>query len=166
MENARIYTLPEQPPEVFISGFGPDSTRFAAEVGDGYVTTSPDKELIDLFRQQASSAKPVTAGAKACYASTMDEAARIAHEKWPTTGLPGELSQVLPTPAHFEQAVSLVKLDQVRSVIPCGPDPERHLAAMRKFADAGVDELYVSPVGPHYREMIKLYGKEIMPAFN
>jgi G6PDH family F420-dependent oxidoreductase len=163
VQNARIYTRPEEPPPVYVSGFGPESTRFAGEVGDGYVTTSPDREHIDLFRQHGPG-KPVTAGAKACVADTAEEAERIAYEKWPTTGLPGELSQVLPTPAHFEQAVSLVQREQVTSVLPCGPDPQRHLDAMRQFQEAGVDELYVAPVGPHYRRMIDLYAKDIIPA--
>lgn len=162
VQNARLYTLPDQPPPVYISGFGPESTRFAAEVGDGYVTTMPDQELIGLFRQHGAG-KPVTAGAKACVAATAEEAEQIAFRTWPTTGLPGELSQILPTPAHFEQATSLVKPEQVSSTIPCGPDPQRHLEAMSKFRDAGVDELYISPIGPHYRQMIELYAKEVIP---
>jgi hypothetical protein len=32
---------------------------------------------------------------------------------------------------------------------------------MRQFADAGVDELYVAPIGPHYRDMIELYAQII-----
>jgi G6PDH family F420-dependent oxidoreductase len=163
VQNARVYTRPDEPVPVYISGFGPQSTEFAAEVGDGYVTTSPDKKLIDLFRRKASG-KPVTAGAKACFAATEDEAAKTASEKWPTTGLPGELSQVLPTPAHFEQAVELVRPEQVTSVIPCGPDPQRHIEAMRQFQESGVDELYVAPIGPHYPEMIDLYAREVIPA--
>src|SRR3954452_13341645 len=70
VQNARIYTRPEQPIPVYVSGFGPRATRFAAEHGDGYVTTSPDRELIDLFRSDAPG-KPVTAGAKACVAATV-----------------------------------------------------------------------------------------------
>jgi hypothetical protein len=126
------------------------------------VTTSPDEDLIGLFRSNAPG-KPVTAGAKACVAATADEAEKVAFKLWPTTGLPGELSQVLPTPAHFEQAVDLVRREQVSSTIPCGPDPQRHLEAMRKFADAGVDELYVAPIGPHYRDMITLYARDVIP---
>jgi G6PDH family F420-dependent oxidoreductase len=162
VQNARLYTLPDEPVPVYVSGFGPQSTRFAAEHGDGYVTTTPDKELIGLFRSQAPG-KPVTAGAKACVAGSAEEAEEIAFRLWPTTGLPGELSQILPTPAHFEQAVGLVGPDQVSSVIPCGPDPQRHLEAMRQFADAGVDELYVAPIGPHYQDMITMYAQEIVP---
>jgi G6PDH family F420-dependent oxidoreductase len=168
VENARLYTRPDEPVRVFVSGFGPQSTQFAAEVGDGYVTTMPDRDLIDLFRQHGAGKqglrKPVTAGAKACFAPSADEAAKIAYEKWPTTGLPGEVSQILPTPAHFEQLVELVPEDAVSSVIPCGPDPRRHIEAMSQFRDAGVDELYVAPIGPNYREMIDLYAREVVPA--
>src|SRR3954451_1303718 len=117
VQNARIYTRPEQPIPVYVSGFGPRATRFAAEHGDGYVTTSAEHELIDLFRSEAPG-KPVTAGAKACVAGSVEEAEKIAFKLWPTSGLPGELSQILPTPAHFEQAVELVQPEQVTGSIP------------------------------------------------
>jgi G6PDH family F420-dependent oxidoreductase len=163
VRNARLYTVPDEPVPVYVSGFGPASTRFAAEVGDGFVTTRPDQESIDLFRD-IGPGKTVTVNGKACVAASVDDAERIAFERWPTTGLPGELNQVLPTPAHMEQAVSLVRPEQVTSIIPCGPDPERHIQAMRKFRDVGADELYVAPIGPHYREMINLYAREVIPA--
>ena len=52
VENARIYDLPETPPPVIVSGFGPKAVRLAAEIGDGFATTSPDKESIDLYRSE------------------------------------------------------------------------------------------------------------------
>ena len=52
----------------------------------------------------------------------------------------------------------------VTSTIPCGPDPRRHIDAIHQFQDAGVDELYVAPIGPHYRDMISLYAKDVIPA--
>jgi G6PDH family F420-dependent oxidoreductase len=163
VENARVFTLPAEPVPVYVSGYGRRSTTFAADIGDGYVTTRPDADLIGLFRQR-SPGKPVTAGAKACFASTRDDAEKIAHKLWPIEGLPGELNQVLPTTAHFEQAAALVPPERVSATIPCGPDPETHIDAMRRYRDAGVDELFVAPVGPHYREMISLYEREVIPA--
>ena len=159
----RASTPPIEPPQVYISGFGPRSTAFAAEAGDGYITTSPDAELLGLFRTR-SGGKPAHAGAKGCYAVNADEAAKIAHHRWPTSGLPGEVNQVLPTPAHFDQLSALVTEEMVRDKIPCGPDPAVHLRAMRAYASAGFDALYVAPIGPHYREMIDMYAREIMPA--
>ncbi len=163
VQNARIYTLPAEPIPVYISAYGPQSTAFAAQTGDGFVTTRPDAELIGMFRQR-SGGKPVTAGAKACFAPTRDEAEKIAHKLWPIQGLPGELNQVLPTPSHFEQAAQLVRPEQISSTIPCGPDPQAHIDAMRRYQEAGTDELFVAPVGPHYQEMISLYERDVIPA--
>ena len=163
VQHARLFTVPEEPVPVYVSAFGPASTRFAAQVGDGFLTTRPDRATIDMFKQ-LSSGKPVVVNSKACVAPTVDEAEKIAYQTWPTNGLPGELNQVLPSPAHVEQAVSLVRPEQVTATIACGPDPERHIEAMQRYRDAGADEIYVAPVGPHYREMIKLYTREVIPA--
>jgi F420-dependent oxidoreductase, G6PDH family len=163
VQHARLYTVPDEPVPVYVSAFGPASTRFAAEVGDGFVTTRPDKTTIDMFRQLAPG-RTVTVNSKACVAPTLDEAEKIAYETWPTNGLPGELNQVLPAPAHVEQAASLVRPEQVTATIACGPDPERHIEAMQRYRDAGADEIYVAPVGPHYREMIAMYTRDVLPA--
>ena len=54
LDTARIYTRPEQPPPVYVSGFGPEATDLAARIGDGYITTSPDPDLLKRFREQAA----------------------------------------------------------------------------------------------------------------
>lgn len=88
---------------------------------------------------------------------------RIAHERWPTTGLPGELPQVLPTPRHFAQAAELVTPEMVSQGIVCGPDPDAHLEMIATYADAGFDELYVANTGPHYAGFFELYAKRVLP---
>lgn len=162
-DTARIYTLPDERPPVYVSGFGPEATDLAARIGDGYVTTSPDRDLIGRFRD-ASGGKPVQAGSKVCWAPTEDEGVEIAHRLWSTSGLPGELAQVLPSPRHFEQAAGLVTEDQTRASVSCGQDIDRHIEALVPFVDAGVDELYVANMGPHHPEMIERFGSEVLPA--
>jgi G6PDH family F420-dependent oxidoreductase len=161
-EQARIYTLPGEIPEIHISGFGPESTRLAAEIGDGYVTTSPDPELPRLFRE-LSGGKLVSGGFKVAYAPTEDEGAEHAHRLWANSGLPGELAQVLPSPRHFEQASTLVTEEMTRESVVCGADPKRHRAAFEPYLSAGFDEIYVGDMGPHYRDMIRFYGAEVLP---
>jgi G6PDH family F420-dependent oxidoreductase len=165
VRHARIYTLPEEPPPILMSGFGPKSVDLAARIGDGYVTTMPDKDLIDRFRSNGGAGKPVQAGTKVCYASDEAEARRTAHRLWPNEVLPGELAQVLPTPEHFEQASSLVTEEMVAESVPCGPDLDRHLAAIQEFADAGVDELYVHQIGGPDDDFFGTYAKEILERF-
>jgi len=163
VDNARIYTLPEQRPEVWVSGFGPAATRLAGEIGDGYVTTSPDTDLLATFRQ-VSGGKPACAGFKAAYAPTEEEGVEHAHRLWGTSGLPGELAQMLPTPRHFEQAAQLVTPEMTRESLVCGPDLDRHIASFRPYLEAGFEEVYVAAIGPHYRDMIESFGKDVLPA--
>ena len=81
-----------------------------------------------------------------------------------TAGLPGELSQVLPSPKHFEQASELVTEDMTREATTAGADPAAHVEAFRPYADAGFDDVYVSNMGPHYRQFFDLYRDEVLPA--
>src|ERR671920_2048319 len=46
VENARIYDLPDEPPPILVSGFGPKAIEVAARIGDGFCTTSPEAEAI------------------------------------------------------------------------------------------------------------------------
>ena len=163
VDTARIYTLPEEAPPIYISGFGPLATDLAARIGDGYVTTSPDADLLQRFRE-GSGGKPAQIGSKACWAPTEDEGAEIAHRLWANSGVPGELAQVLPSPQHFEQASELVTLEMTRDSVPCGSDVQKHVNGLKPAVEAGFDEVYVANMGPHYAEMIKAYGDEVLPA--
>jgi G6PDH family F420-dependent oxidoreductase len=165
VQQARLYTLPESPPPILVSGFGPKAVDLAARIGDGYVITMPDAELIGRFRTNGGADKVVQAGLKVCYGPDEAEARRTVHRIWPNESLPGELAQVLPTPQHFEQATELVSEEMVGQAVPCGPDLERHLAAIQEFADAGVDELYIHQIGGPGDEFFATYAKQVLRRF-
>jgi G6PDH family F420-dependent oxidoreductase len=161
--NARLYTLPETPPEIVVSGFGPKSVDLAARVGDGYVSTMPDKRLVDRFKRKGGEGKPIQGGTKVCWGPDERECVKTVHRLWPNEGLGGELSQVLPQPAHFEQACALVTEEMIAESVPCGPDVEKIVAAIREFADAGFDELYVQQIGDRQAEFFDVLEREIVP---
>jgi G6PDH family F420-dependent oxidoreductase len=162
VDHARIYNLPDPPPEIYVSGFGPKAIEVAARIGDGFISTAPDADAVRRFKQ-LSGGKPAHAGAKVAFAETQKEGWEHAHRLWANAGLPGELAQVLPTPEHFEQASSLVTLDATSDSVVAGNDPEPHLEQIGQYRDAGYDALYVANMGPHYREMITFYGDQILP---
>jgi G6PDH family F420-dependent oxidoreductase len=165
VNHARIYTRPEEPPPVIVSGFGPKSVEVAGRIGDGYATTMPDADLIARFHAAGGEGKPVQAGTKVCYGSDEAEAVRTVHRLWPNEVLPGELAQVLPDPEHFQQAVELVTEDMIAGSVPCGPDIDRHVAALQEYADAGVDELFVQQIGGGHDEFFAAYAREVLPRF-
>ena len=162
VENARVYDLPDEPPPVLISGFGPKAIALAAELGDGFVTTQPDKDAIEQYRS-AGGKGPIHAGAKVCFMDSEEKAQETMLRLWPNEGLPGELAQVLPTPSHFEQACELVTAEHLSS--PLGPDLDAHAAALREYADAGADELFVQQVGPDQDAFFTTWAETILPQF-
>ena len=162
VENARLYSLPDTPPPVLVSAFGPKAISLAARIGDGYISTSPDAEALDSYVRQGGKGLK-QGGTKVCWAGDEATARRTAFELWPNTLVPGQLSQELALPSHFEQASSLVTEDQVAEAIPCGPDPERHAESIRQYLDAGFDEVYVSQIGPDQAGFFDFYRRELAP---
>jgi G6PDH family F420-dependent oxidoreductase len=163
VEHARIYTLPDQPPPVYISGFGPKSIELASRIGDGYISTMPDADAVKQFRTGGSSDKPAQGGMKVCWSSDAAEARRTVHRIWPNSGLAGELSQVLRTPEHFMQAGSIVSEEQATKGTPCGNDVEEHVKAVQSYVDAGFDDVYINQIGPDQKGFFDFYRSEVLP---
>jgi hypothetical protein len=98
-----------------------------------------------------------------CFMDTEEKARETVLRLWPNEGLPGELAQVLPTPAHFEQASELVTAEHLAS--PMGPDLEQHIASLQQYADAGVDELFVQQIGPDQDAFFTTWADAVLGRF-
>ncbi|HEX5535328.1 MAG TPA: TIGR03557 family F420-dependent LLM class oxidoreductase [Actinomycetales bacterium] len=162
VEDARLYTLPERPVPVHVSGFGPKSIEVAARIADGFISTKPAAEDVQRYRELGGRG-PAEAGVKVCWAPDEQQAVETAHRLWANSGLPGEISQVLPSPEQFEQASSLVTKEATAESVPCGPDPERHAAEIGKYAEAGYDRLYIAQMGPQQEEFFRFFTEEVRP---
>jgi G6PDH family F420-dependent oxidoreductase len=162
VENARIYTLPEQLPPIYVAGAGLKAADLAGRIGDGYIGTSPDEESMTTFDQAGGQGKPRYGQLTVCWAEDEAKALQTAKEWWPNLAVPGQLSQELPLPATFEQAAKLVR-DEDMQVIPLGPDPEQHLASIREYFDAGYDHVYVHQIGPDQEGFFRFYEQEVLP---
>ena len=166
VERARVYDLPDAPPPILVSGFGPKAIEVAARIGDGFVTVGPDADAVKRFRTHSErDGAPVHGGIKVCWGEDEAQARKTAHRLWANDGLPGELAQVLPTPQHFEQASQLVTEEMIAEDTPCGPDVERHVQALQAYAEAGFDELYVQQIGPEQDAFFEAYREHVLPRF-
>jgi G6PDH family F420-dependent oxidoreductase len=163
VEGARVYTLPERPVPIYMAAAGTTSAERAGRLGDGLISTSPDREVVETFQRAGGAGKPTFGQLHVCWARTEEEARKTAREIWPNAAIPGELGQELPLPRHFEQASKRVTEDDVAKTTPCGPDAERHLRAIREYADAGFDKVYVHQIGPEQEGFFRFYEREILP---
>lgn len=162
VDRARIYTTPDEPVPVYVSGFGPEAAKSAGRYADGYINTGPDAELLQAYRK-AGGKGPAQGGLKVCYGEDEDKAAQTAYELWGFEGVGGQTSQELPMPAHFKQLMDAASPEETKKSIPCGPDPEKYVKAIREYADAGYDEVYVGQMGPDQDGFLSFFRDQVLP---
>ena len=76
------------------------------------------------------------------------------YELWPNAGVPGELSQVLPSPQHFEQAAELVTRESSRRTAPSAltsPSTSRRSRLRRRGLRRGVRRQHGTALRGHAR---------------
>ncbi len=161
-----VYTLPETLPPIIVAAAGPESAKLAGEHGDGLVSTSPNKDVVDAYVWAGGDASRVYGQITVCWQSTKDEAIKTALEVWPNSGLPGQLSQELALPSYFESAAELVTPEVISEQMPCGPDVQPILDAYQEYTDAGFTHVYIHQVGENQEEFIDMAKREILPNFS
>jgi G6PDH family F420-dependent oxidoreductase len=164
VQEARIYTLPEQPVPILVSAFGPQAAELAGRIGDGMCTTSPDAEVIRTFRESGGGSKVVQAGTKVNFGRDADAALDEAYGLWANEGLPGQLLQILPRPQDFQDAMALVPKEEFGASTYCGPDLDKHTAQLKEYVAAGADEVYVQQIGADQDGFFAAYEKDVLPA--
>lgn len=165
VENAQVYTLPDALPPIMVAASGKKAAEFAGRVGDGLITVAPEAEVAETFANAAGESRPMYGQVTVCWAADKQTAIKTAHEWWPNAGLGGELSQELPTPAHFEQAAQTVRAEDIAQAVICGNDPKQHLEAIQKYVDLGFQYVYVHQVGPDQEGFFNFYQQHILPEF-
>ena len=167
VENARIYTLPEQPVPIHVAASGPRAAKLAGQIGDGFIGTSPEKELLAAFdRGKRGVRRPRYGQLTVCWGPDEAQARRTAHRMWPTAAIPGEAGQELPNPKHFEQLAEIVTEDMIAERVVCGPDIDRHVARIQEYVDAGYDHVYIHQVGPDQAGFLRAYARDVLPRFS
>jgi G6PDH family F420-dependent oxidoreductase len=146
--DAQLFTLPQEPPPIYVAAAGEAAARMAAEMGDGLIGTAPDPELVKAFDREGGGDKPRFGQLAVCWAKDERAAVDTAMRWWPTAAVHGELMQELPLPRHFEQATSGVTEERLKEAVVCGPDVDRHVDAIREYERAGYDHVFIHQVGP------------------
>jgi hypothetical protein len=71
----------------------------------------------------------------------------------------------LPGPAGFDGASQFVTRDDVADSIPCGPDLDAIVRAVREFEDAGFTDVALVQIGDEsQRDFLGIAEKELLPA--
>ena len=165
VENARLYTLPETPTPIHVAAAGSQAATLAGEIGDGLIETSPNPEVVAAFEGAGGAGKPRYGQMTVCWGEDETAAKELAYRMWGYSALPGQLSQELALPLYYDQATQVVTPDQVAEEVICGPDPEKYVAQIRAYVDAGFTHVYIHQVGSDQAGFFEFARRELLPVF-
>ncbi len=165
VDNARIYTLPEELPPIHVAAGGPLAAELAARIGDGLIATAPDTETVDAYTA-AGGKKTIIGQLTVCWGADEDAQAEVARHYWANAAIPGQLGQELAIPTYFEQAAELVTNEHMKEVMPCGPDVDKIIDEIEAFEKAGFTHVYVHQIGPDQEAFIAMAKERLLPRFS
>lgn len=163
VENARLFDPPTDTLPIVVSAFGPRAARMAGHMGDGLWGTSGDPDAVEGF-EEAGGQGPRYTQITVCWDSDEARARETIRAGWPNGGMPGQLSQDLPTWIHFEQLADLARAHAEVERVPAGPDPAPYVDAARAAEDAGYDHVYFHQVGDDQDGFLRFWSDELQSA--
>jgi hypothetical protein len=95
----------------------------------------------------------------------VEEARRTAHRVWPNAGVKGSALVDLARPEDFEKIVEPLSPEATTADLVLGPDADRHVDAILRFAAAGFTEVHVHQVGQAQCEFMDFYARDVLPRF-
>jgi G6PDH family F420-dependent oxidoreductase len=162
-DHARLYTLPEQPVKVYVAAAQPEAAKLAGRIGDGFISTAPEGELVTAFERSGGEGKEKLGMFHCAYDRDEKKGLARATREWPNLALKGPLGQELATPSQFEASAAMVDEGDVAKLAPCGADPEAYLKLIGEYADAGFTHVYIHQIGENQDEFAAFVAKELMP---
>ncbi|MDQ1535570.1 MAG: hypothetical protein QOF28_3331 [Actinomycetota bacterium] len=163
VENAQLFTRPITPPPIMLAVSGRASSKLAGRIADGMIATTDDPRAVEAFEAAGGAGKPRIGQLHVCWAESEKEAKATVHRVWPQGALQGSAPTDLARPKDFEGAVDAIPADATTAGIVCGPDRERHLEAIARFAAAGFTELYLHQIGPDQDGFFRFYADHLLP---
>lgn len=164
-DNARLWDPPAPPVPIGVAVSGRSSCELAGRFADLMIAVEPKGHLGEFFDAAGGAGKPRVGQVPVCYGPDEGAAVKVAHDQFRWFGGGWKVNADLPGPDSFDAASRYVRPDDVAESIPCGPDVDRHVEAVRKFVDAGFTDIALVQVGRDTQgPFIDWAERELLPA--
>jgi len=167
VHEARIWSLPSVPPQLFGAAVGPETASEVAEWADGLITVvqGPERmaEVMAAYRA-AGGRGPIALQVHLSWAPDPDVALAIAYDQWRHGVItPPELWDI-EQPAEFDRLSASATPDDIRELVFVSADAAEHLDHLLGLAALGFDEIFLHHVGRRQEEFITTFGRDVLPA--
>ena len=152
VDSARLWDLPDVPVAIAAAVSGERSVETFSPLVDHLIAVEPDKDLVDGWhaaRKGTGLPGDSRIVGQIPISWDPDEGVAIerAHEQFRWFAGGWSVNADLPTTAGFAGATQFVKPDDVASSIPCGPDLDAIVEAVREYWEAGFTDVALVQIG-------------------
>lgn len=175
METVRLWTMPDEPPPIYIATAGPVTAKRTGRVADGLITVGAPEEKIEMIFEKCRDGRreserdpdsfKMIMQLHLSWAESDEEALQNAITEWPNGGMKFP-KQDIRSPLDFEQMAKLVRPEDFKGRMLISSDLEAHRKEIQKFLDMGFDHVYLHNVGRNQREWIEAFGREVLPGLH
>jgi G6PDH family F420-dependent oxidoreductase len=172
LESARLYTMPDSPPPIYVATSGPLMSERTGRLADGIITVgAPDEKihgLMERFEKGARAAGKDPAGMTrimqlhVSWAESREAALDQAVREWPNGGMAFPKADIR-NPEDFEAMARMVRPEHFENRVFISADLQEHTAHIQHFVDLGFDEVYVHNVGRNQEAFLEAYAREVLP---
>lgn len=152
-DSARIWDLPDDPVEIAVAVGGQKALERFAPLADHLVATEPSATLVDGWnglvpdRRIGNGARAIGQIPISWHPDSAEAATERAHEQFRWFAGGWAVNADLPTTAGFAGATQFVRPADVAETIPCGPDLDAIVEAVRPYWEAGFTDIALVQIG-------------------
>lgn len=165
VDSAILWDRPEGRVPIGLAVSGAQSVRLFAPVADAMIAVAPSQALTARFDDAAGQRLPKIGQQPICWDPARERAVSRAHDQFRWFAGGWKVNAELPGTAAFAAATAMVRPADVADAIPCGPDVQAYLDAVRPFVVAGYTHLALVQIGGDTQpEFLGFARGELLPA--
>lgn len=167
---ARLYTLPERRPPIYVSAFGEQAAEVAGRLGDGLWTLADPRQapaVIASYRRAREEAgkEPGEIILQGLFSwAEDDETAFASAREWKATQVDEHYTEPIHEPSQIQANGSEVSDAEFKAGAIISSDPAAHVRKIKAIEKLGATAIFLmncSGADPH--GALRVYGEQVLP---
>jgi coenzyme F420-dependent glucose-6-phosphate dehydrogenase len=172
LKNARLFTMAERKPDLYVSAFGPQAATIAGKYADGIWTLGDPKkapEVVDAYRSacEENGREPGEVIMQSGFAWADDQEAAVeGAARWKPTQLPELYLEDINDQDEMQKLADEKMSDEefVSDGFIISADTDEHISRIREIADLGASTVCLQLIGQaDPMGSIRTYGETVLP---
>ncbi|MGP3534779.1 TIGR03885 family FMN-dependent LLM class oxidoreductase [Microbacterium sp. RD1] len=166
VHEARLWTLPDQPPPLYATAVSAETAGWAASWADGLATVlqAPEalRDVVGAYRS-ADGAGPLILQVHLSWAETDAEAVAIARDQWRNGAMSGASPWDIEQPEHFDALAGEPDDDALRKALLISADLDELAERIAEHARLGFDRVYLHHVSKDQAPFLRVARETLLP---